>query len=477
MSCPRTARLAGLPALALVGLLLGPVTPAALTPPDRPAASAPQVTPAALTPPDGPAASAPLADRFAHGAAHPVTRPAPPPEPPPVRAAAPAARVPGAAAGVRVPQRCEPPVADLAAAADVSRSLRLTAVHRLATGAGQTIAVIDTGVAQHDRLAGRLRGVGDFLTGADGRSDCDGHGTAVAGLLAAAPAADDDFVGMAPAATLLTIRQTSRVITVTGGDGRARPAGDVDTLAAAVVLAVERGAKVINLSEAACLAPEWAAREGAVLQAALRLAARRDVVVVAAAGNIGVGGCTGGAPAGEVALPGWFGDDVLTVAATGPDDAPAPFTVPGPWVDVAAPGTGLRSLAIGGGLTTTGVEGTSFAAPWVAGLAALVRERFPQLTAAEVTDRILATARRAPGGHDPHLGLGIVDPVAALTAEPAVLRPDPARVAVAPTVLAGTRPAGPPPQPRAPVELLALAALAGTAGAGVAVVRRRGARA
>ena len=53
----------------------------------------------------------------------------------------------------------------------------------------------------------------------------------------------------------------------------------------------------------------------------------------------------------QVSLPGWYGDDILTVGAVGPDDAPAAFTVPGPWVDVAAPGTGLRSLAVGGGTT------------------------------------------------------------------------------------------------------------------------------
>ena len=366
----------------------------------------------------------------------------------------------------REPDSCAPPPADLAeAAVDAARLLRLDAVHLLATGTDQTIAVVDTGVSPHERLSGRLRGAGDFLGAGDGRSDCDGHGTAVAGLLAAAPGPVDDLVGMAPDATVLTIRQTSRVAT----------AGDVGTLAEAVVLAVERGATVINLSEAACLTPQRAARDGAVLQAALRLASRRDVVVVAAAGNIGVGGCTGGAPAGEVSLPGWFADDVLTVAATGPDDAPAPFTVPGPWVDVAAPGTGLRSLAVGGGLTGSGVEGTSFAAPWVAGLAALVRERFPELTAREVVDRILASARRPAGGQNTLVGHGVIDPLAALTAEPALLRPD-RDPSPSPAVLDGTGRTTPPPEHRPPLELLALAALAGTTGAGAAFLRRRAGR-
>lgn len=367
---------------------------------------------------------------------------------------------------------CAPPPAQAPDGTDAlaARRLQLTGVHLLAQGAGQVVAVIDTGVVAHERLGGRVRGAGDLVGGGDGRADCDGHGTAVAGLLAAAPGPDDDVVGMAPAATVLTIRHTSNVLTVPGPDGRARRAGTVASLAEAVHLAVERGATVVNISEAACLTPARAGRDGALLAEALRVAARRDVVVVAAAGNNGSGDCTGGAPAGEVSLPGWYDADVLTVAATGPDDGPAPFTVPGPWVDVAAPGTGLWSLAVGGGVTGDGVEGTSFAAPWVAGLAALVRERFPELTAAEVTDRILATAQRPAGGRNDAVGHGVVDPLAALTSEPDLLRPR--APAAPPAVLAGTQAAAPPPAAPPPVELLAAAALGAAAGGGVLTLRR-----
>ena len=81
-------------------------------------------------------------------------------------------------------------------------------MHALATGTGQTIAVIDTGVAPGDRFGARLRGGGDYLTGGDGLDDCDGHGTAVAGLLAASPdpagtAGRDGVVGIAPGAQLV----------------------------------------------------------------------------------------------------------------------------------------------------------------------------------------------------------------------------------------------------------------------------------
>jgi membrane-anchored mycosin MYCP len=383
-------------------------------------------------------------------------------QPPPLLAAAPSGTRPGPAPGLRAPDRCTPPPAGTTptSAASSAERLQLAAAHRLATGAGQVVAVIDTGVSPHPRLGSRLRGGGDYLTGGSGLADCDGHGTAVAGIIAASAvgrgSGSGGVEGIAPAAQILAIRQSSPSFEVAGPDGTPRAAGDVRTLAEAIVLAVRSGATVINISEAVCLRARQAAAQGAQVQAALRLAARSDVVVVAAAGNVGVGSC---APAGQeqadqVAIPGWYGDDILTVGAVGPDDAPATFTVPGPWVDVAAPGSGLRSLAVGGGTTGDDLDGTSFAAPWVAGLAALLRERFPTLTAAQVVDRIVATARRAPGGRSAlQVGRGVVDPLAALTAVPDVLlSPEPPRAASAP--LAGTtaRPEAPPPDsPFAPV--------------------------
>ncbi|MFC5951064.1 S8 family serine peptidase [Pseudonocardia lutea] len=347
--------------------------------------------------------------------------------------------------------------------------LPLAAVHALADGGGVRVAVIDTGVAPHPRLP-RLTGGGDYLTGGDGLTDCDGHGTAVAGLLAAAPSPDDDVVGVAPGVEVVAIRQASPSFTVTGPGGATRPAGDTASLAGAVLRAIGLGASVVTISEAVCLDAARAAVVGRPLRAALQAARIADVLVVAAAGNVGSGGCTG--EPGEVPLPaaagyaggaGLLADGVLAVAATTPDDAPAPFTVHGPWVDLAARGTDLRSLAPGSGLTGPDLQGTSLAVPIVAGTAALVRQRFPALDATAVAERLVATARRVPGGRSDALGAGVVDPLSALTLLTAA-DPHPAASAVA-----SRPPARPTP---AWVPIAAVTALCVLAAASPLLVRR-----
>src|SRR5439155_11883461 len=116
----------------------------------------------------------------------------------------------------------------------------------------QTVAVIDTGVARH-RLLPHLVPGGDYVSTADGTEDCDGHGTVVAGIIGAAPDSDRSaFSGIAPDATIVSIRQSSnkfRAIDDPSGSGF----GDVDTLASAVRAAADMGATVINVSSVACL--------------------------------------------------------------------------------------------------------------------------------------------------------------------------------------------------------------------------------
>ncbi|WP_084294474.1 type VII secretion-associated serine protease mycosin, partial [Mycolicibacterium flavescens] len=312
-------------------------------------------------------------------------------------------------------------------------SLDLQSVWRLTRGAGQTVAVIDTGVARH-RLLPRLAPGGDYVSGGDGTDDCDGHGTVVAGIIGAAPDRDDSnaFTGVAPDASIIGIRQSSnkfRAADNPGGSGY----GDVDTLAAAVRGAADLGATVINISTIACVAKD-ADLDDRALGAALAYAVDvKNVVVVAAAGNAGAAGqCRDGNPARPgrpdwtdvevVVSPAWYDDYVLTVGSVAPTGAPSTFSLAGPWVDVAAPGEQVVSLDRDGeGLVATTqadggekpIAGTSYAAPVVAGIVALLRSRSPQLTARQVMGRIEQTARRPAAGWDPHVGHGVVDVVAA----------------------------------------------------------------
>jgi membrane-anchored mycosin MYCP len=316
--------------------------------------------------------------------------------------------------------------------------LALPQVWALSRGAGQTVAVIDTGVARH-RLLPHLVPGGDYVHTGDGTDDCDGHGTVVAGIIGAA---DDstrggEFSGVAPDATIIGIRQSSVKFAPAGES--APGFGDVDTLAEAIRTAADMGATVINVSSIACVAAD-AELDDRALGAALAYAVDvKNVVVVAAAGNVGgLGQCPDQNPPSDPARPGrpdwesvkvvvspaWYDNYVLTVGSTDVQGAPSQFTLAGPWVDVAAPGEGVVSLdADGEGLVDSlpflgedaPIVGTSYAAPVVSGIAALVRARSPHLTARQVIQRIKDTAHRPPEGWNPFVGSGVVDALAAVS--------------------------------------------------------------
>ncbi|WP_433783694.1 S8 family serine peptidase [Actinomycetospora sp. CA-101289] len=351
-------------------------------------------------------------------------------------------------------------------------------------GEGALVAVVDTGVAAHPRLAGRVVDGGDFVAGDSGLDDCDGHGTAVAGVLAAAPAPGDLLEGVAPGARVLAVRQTSAFLGVDGRPG----VGDVATLARAVRHAADTpDVGVLTLALAACRTPEQVADPAAApalgaLRAAVRDAVDRGVVVVAAAGNSGPG-CpanTGG-PVRSVPVPAWFGDDVLVVGAVDDAGAPDPSSLAGPWVDLAAPGRAPTALAArGDGLTTTltgpdgasaPLVGTSFAAARVAGAAALLRARSPETPAREIAAALVRssapTPGLAPGTRDDAVGYGVLDAAAAVRGGaprtgPGV-RPEPAAVA-------------PPSAPPVGVVALVTGLAVLAAGGVVALARRRRAR-
>jgi membrane-anchored mycosin MYCP len=341
----------------------------------------------------------------------------------------------------------------LAATVDANplRRLDLKSVWQLSQGEGQRVAVIDTGVNHHPRLA-HLEAGGDYVSSGDGTQDCDGHGTVVAGIIAAVPDPDDpvEFAGVAPAATVLTVRQSTTKFGPADEPGSSG-FGDVDTMASAVRRAADLGATVINISSVACgSAPLYDAPLGAALAYAVDV---KDAVVVTAAGNVGgFGQCPGQSDPREMSWasatvavsPAWYDDYVLTVGSVDIRGAPSSFSLPGPWVDVAAPGENIVSLSPGGtGLADAlpeldrpvPISGTSYATPVVSGLAALIRARFPKFTARQVMQRIEATAQPPRGGWNGAVGNGVIDLAAALRSDvaPTTSTPGPATHAVANT--------------------------------------------
>ncbi|MFD3530954.1 type VII secretion-associated serine protease mycosin [Streptomyces sp. NPDC058664] len=307
-------------------------------------------------------------------------------------------------------------------------------------GKGVRVAVIDTGVddvnpqlrSAVDAKAGKdyLKpdkenpGFGDEKRGkTDGTVDDVGHGTKVAGIIAARPRAGTGFVGLAPEATIIPIRQNDE-----------KNSGKSDTMALAIDHAVAKGAHVINISQdtTQALGPD------SPMAKAVARAIAAKVVVVASAGNDGMDGKLKNTyPA---AFPG-----VLAVASSDRNNERAVFSQSGTFVGVAAPGVDIVSTVPGGGQCVD--NGTSFSAPYVAGVAALLRAKYPEWTAAQIVTRIEQTAVRSVNGRDNHVGWGVVDPVRALadapgtppsspTADPAPPKPpapEPARLALSET--------------------------------------------
>ncbi|GAA1027976.1 MULTISPECIES: type VII secretion-associated serine protease mycosin [Amycolatopsis] len=287
----------------------------------------------------------------------------------------------------------------------------------LSRGGGQLVAVIDTGVdGSVPQLAGKVEPGQDIVRGnAPAQDDCVGHGTFVAGIIAASQTPGIGLAGVAPDARILPIRQTTN-----GQDGTN------SRMATAIHAAVDAGARVLNISAASSFSTSD-------LESAVDYAASRDVLIVAAVFNDAQNENAVSYPA---AYP-----KVLAVAAVGPDSQRASFSAVGDYVDIAAPGVNVLSLAPGGSGHVLG-SGTSFAAPFVAGTAALVRARYPDLTAAQVKHRLEATADHpASVLPSPAVGWGVVNPYAAVSR----ILPEEHGAAAVPARL--TTVAGPAPAP------------------------------
>ncbi|MFE3907171.1 type VII secretion-associated serine protease mycosin [Streptomyces sp. NPDC059153] len=265
-------------------------------------------------------------------------------------------------------------------------------------GKGVRVAVIDTGV---DDVNPQLKTAVDTSAGADylkgGKSDGTvdevGHGTKVAGIIAARPRKGTGFVGLAPEATIIPIRQNDE-----------KNSGKDTTMATAIDHAIAKGADVINISQDTTKA----LTETSALGRAVARALAHDIVVVASAGNDGMDGKR------KRTYPAAF-DGVLAVASSDRNNERAPFSQAGEFVGVAAPGVDIVSTVPGNGQCTD--NGTSFSAPYVAGVAALMRAKYPKWTAAQIVARIEQTAERSVTGRDDFVGWGVVDPVRALSGD------------------------------------------------------------
>jgi membrane-anchored mycosin MYCP len=259
------------------------------------------------------------------------------------------------------------------------------------------------------------------------------------------PDVPDGVAGVAPHAMLISIRQSSRAYEAVNpqpGDAETlKKAGTVATLAKAIVHAANMGAKVINISVTACVSAADPLDQSAVGAAVWYAATVKDAVIVAAAGNDGEESCAQNPlfdplePADPrdwhqvktVSSPSWFADYVLSVGAVDNTGAPISKSLAGPWVAAAAPGIGIMGLSpqsagavnayppVHPGEQTMPFWGTSFSAAYVSGVVALVRAKYPRLSAHQVINRILQTAHNPPRGVDNQVGYGVVDPVAALT--------------------------------------------------------------
>ncbi|MFB7089983.1 type VII secretion-associated serine protease mycosin [Streptomyces sp. NPDC056296] len=284
--------------------------------------------------------------------------------------------------------------------------VNLDALWAQSKGEGVQVAVIDTGVdVKHPQLADAVdaskgknflppkndKGEKIERGNAKGTTDTVGHGTRVAGIIAARPAKGTGFVGLAPEATIIPIKQND-----------AEGNGTADALADSIRYAVGAGADVINISQDTANA----VKPDSSLKSAVDYALGKQVVVVASAGNDGLGG------EDKTTYPASY-EGVLAVASSDRNNERAPFSQAGEFVGVAAPGVDMISTVPGGGHCSD--NGTSFSAPYVAAVAALLKSEYPKWTAAQIVAQIEQTAERSIPGHDRLVGWGVVDPVKALT--------------------------------------------------------------
>ncbi|GAA3053974.1 hypothetical protein GCM10020229_77040 [Kitasatospora albolonga] len=257
-------------------------------------------------------------------------------------------------------------------------------------GDGVVVAVIDDGVdVNHPDLVGQtLPGFDPGNLGREKVQTASGHGTSMAAIIAAkGHGSNEGVIGVAPGAKIVPIYKNT--------------ADNLDGIPEGIRWAADRGAKVINLSQGSNLP---AAEK---LKDAVAYAVSKDALVVVGSGN------DGSTPLGGLATTA----GVLTVGATGKDGKIWAKSNYGPEVLLAAPGEEIVSAGTCGSSKYCLGNGTSPATAFVSGTAALLRAKYPQLTAGQIANRLVKSAK-APAGvtvPDQHYGYGVVRPYEALT--------------------------------------------------------------
>ena len=291
-------------------------------------------------------------------------------------------------------------------------SVKATQAHQVTRGDGVVVAVVDSGVdAGHPDLAGAVLPGASFAGAASqaGRTDPQGHGTKMAGVIAARGGGENRALGIAPRARILP------VAVPTGGQ--------TGSIADPIRWAADHGAKVMNLSLGRPGDEPLQAGEAE----AIRYAIDKDVVVVVDAGNVRQ------LPTGNAfaMVPG-------VVAVSGLSRAGSFWSgsVEAPYVGLAAPAVDIVNVGARN-IHNTGYSsgsGTSESAAIVSGIAALVRAKFPDLDAVNVINRLVkSSVDKGPSGRDRQYGFGAVDARRALTVDVASTTTNPLGEATAPT--------------------------------------------
>ncbi len=277
------------------------------------------------------------------------------------------------------------PVAALAEESWALQRIDVPQAWNLASGFGVTVAVLDSGVSgSHPALQGQVASGWNFVNGTDDTNDDAGHGTFTAGIIAAHRSPDHAIAGVAPGAKILPVKILD-----------SRGAGSTSNFAAGINYAVDHGAKVINISASGVVNSQ-------ALADAVQYAEDHGVVIVASAGNHANG---------DMSYPAAY-SSVLAVTASGPDDTVAEFASFGPFVDLSAPGVAVSSTwwEPAKGDTFLTASGSSAAAAYVSGVAALIMSARPEISPAQVRQVLTETAVDiGPPGIDAASGFGRVD--------------------------------------------------------------------